>query len=65
MIAVNPLLPADNGGVERPGWAKSAHSFGAAALGTVFTVNTITGVWALYDQRENDEGKARRGRTRS
>jgi len=59
-IAGNQLLQADNGGVERPGWAKSAHSFGAAALGTVFTVNTITGVWALYDQRENDEGKVRR-----
>lgn len=59
-IAGNQLLQADNGGQERPGWAKSAHSFGAAALGTVFTVNTITGVWALYDQRENDEGKVRR-----
>ena len=59
-IAGNQLLQADNGGVERPGWAKSAHSCGAAARGTVFTVNTITGVWALYDQRENDEGKVRR-----
>jgi hypothetical protein len=59
-IAGNQLLQADNGGEPRPGWAKSTHSFGAAALGTVFTVNTVTGLWALYDARANDEGKARR-----
>jgi hypothetical protein len=59
-IAGNQLLQADNGGVERPGWAKSAHSFGAAAIGTVFTVNTVTGIWGLYDQRTNDEGRVRR-----
>jgi len=59
-IAGNQLLQADNGGVERPGWAKSAHSFGAAAIGTVFAVNTITGVWSLYDQRANTDGRTRR-----
>jgi len=59
-IAGNQLLQADNGGQERPGWAKSAHSFGAAALGTVFTVNTITGVWALYDQRANAQNRTLR-----
>jgi hypothetical protein len=59
-VAGNQLLQADNGGQERPGWAKSAHSFGAAAIGTVFTVNTITGVWSLYDQRANTDGRTRR-----
>jgi hypothetical protein len=59
-IAGNQLLQADNGGEERPGWAKSAHSFGAAAIGTVFAVNTITGVWSLYDQRANTDGRTRR-----
>ena len=59
-IAGNQLLQADNGGVERPGWAKSTHSFGAAAIGTVFAVNTITGVWSLYDQRANTDGRTRR-----
>ena len=59
-IAGNQLVQADNGGVERPAWAKSTHGFGAAALGTVFTVNTITGLWALYDARTNEEGRARR-----
>ena len=59
-VAGNQLLQADNGGQPRPGWAKSTHSFGAAALGTVFTVNTVTGLWALYDERANEEGRARR-----
>ncbi|HMC54699.1 MAG: hypothetical protein DMD35_10110 [Gemmatimonadetes bacterium] len=59
-IAGNQLLQADNGGEERPGWAKSAHSFGAAAIGTVFTVNTVTGVWGLYDERANDQNRALR-----
>lgn len=59
-IAGNQLLQADNGGEPRPGWAKGAHSFGAAAIGTVFAVNTITGVWSLYDQRANTDGRTRR-----
>ena len=59
-IAGNQLLQADNGGQERPGWAKSAHSFGAGAIGTVFAVNTITGVWSLYDQRANTDGRTLR-----
>jgi hypothetical protein len=59
-IAGNQLLQADNGGQERPGWAKGAHSFGAAAIGTVFAVNTITGVWSLYDQRANTDGRTLR-----
>jgi hypothetical protein len=59
-IAGNQLLQADNGGVERPGWAQGAHSFGAAAIGTVFAVNTVTGLWALYDARTNDQGRALR-----
>lgn len=59
-IAGNQLLQADNGGVERPAGWKGAHSLGAAAIGTVFAVNTITGVWSLYDQRANTDGRTRR-----
>jgi hypothetical protein len=59
-IAGNQLIQADNGGVERPAGWKGAHSFGAAAIGTVFAVNTITGVWSLYDQRANTDGRTRR-----
>jgi hypothetical protein len=59
-VAGNQLVQADNGGQPRPGWAKSSHSFGAAALGTVFTVNTITGLWSLWDSRGNDQGRTLR-----
>ena len=59
-VAGNQLYQADQGGTERPGWAKTTHSVGAAGLGALFTVNTITGVWALWDQRANQEGRARR-----
>ena len=59
-VAGNQLYQADKGGAERPGWAKSTHSVGAAGLGALFTVNTITGVWALWDQRENRDGRTRR-----
>ena len=59
-VAGNQLVQADKGGTERPGWAKSSHSFGAAAIGTVFTINTITGLWSLWDSRGNDQGRALR-----
>ena len=59
-VAGNQLYQADKGGAERPGWAKSTHSVGAAGLGVLFTVNTITGVWALWDQRANQDGRTRR-----
>ncbi len=59
-VAGNQLYQADKGGAERPGWAKTTHSAGAAGLGVLFTVNTITGVWALWDQRENQDGRTRR-----
>jgi hypothetical protein len=32
-----------------PRWVKPAHSVGAFALGTLFTVNTVTGVWNLVE----------------
>lgn len=59
-IAGNQLYQADRTGAPRPGWAKNTHSLGAAALGTLFTVNTVTGVWALWDSRANEEGRTRR-----
>jgi hypothetical protein len=59
-VAGNQLYQADLSGSPRPGWAKTTHSLGAAALGTLFTVNTVTGVWALWDSRANEEGRTRR-----
>ena len=59
-IAGNQLFQADKSGAERPGWAEGTHQVGAATVATVFGVNTITGVWALWDQRANPEGRTRR-----
>lgn len=43
-----------------PAWARDGHRYGAAAIGTVFTVNTVTGVWNLWESRSVAEGRARR-----
>jgi hypothetical protein len=48
-----------NGG-PTPSWAKSVHSLGAAALGAVFTVNTVTGAWNLWESRDNETGRTKR-----
>jgi len=45
-------------GGDDPSWAKSTHSLGAAGLGALFTVNTVTGVWNLWDSRGVSEGRA-------
>ena len=59
-IAGNQLFQADRSGSPRPGWAKSTHSLGAVGLGALFTVNTVTGIWSLWDSRANEEGRTRR-----
>jgi hypothetical protein len=43
-----------------PGWAKTGHRVGATALAAVFTVNTITGLWNLWDSRSVPQGRTRR-----
>jgi len=34
-----------------PTWAKTTHRAGATALAGIFTVNTVTGLWNLWDSR--------------
>lgn len=43
-----------------PAWAKSLHRVGAAGLATLFTVNTVTGVWNLWESRGVSEGRTAR-----
>jgi hypothetical protein len=43
-----------------PGWARNGHRVGATALATVFTVNTVTGLWNLWDSRAVPQGRTRR-----
>ena len=42
------------------GWAKNGHRVGATALASVFTLNTVTGLWNLWDSRAVPQGRARR-----
>jgi hypothetical protein len=39
---------------------RSAHKVVAGGLGVLFAVNTITGVWNLYEARHDPEGRTRR-----
>jgi hypothetical protein len=59
-VAGNQLFQADRTGAERPGWASNVHSLGAAAIGTVFTLETVTGLWNLWESRDNEVGRTRR-----
>jgi hypothetical protein len=59
-VAGNQLMQADKSGAAKPGWASGVHSAGAAGLGVLFTVNTVTGVWNLWDSRHNDVGRTKR-----
>lgn len=43
-----------------PEWAKTGHRVGATALAAVFTVNTVTGLWNLWDSRSVSQGRTRR-----
>jgi hypothetical protein len=38
-------------GASAPEWAKTTHRIGATTLAGVFTVNTVTGLWNLWDSR--------------
>jgi hypothetical protein len=43
-----------------PAWAKDGHVIGATAIATVFTANTVTGVWNLIESRHVEDGRTRR-----
>jgi hypothetical protein len=59
-VAGNQLYQADRSGSPRPGWAQTTHGAGAAGLGALFTVNTVTGVWNLWESRDNEVGRTKR-----
>ena len=39
---------------------KTAHTTVALGLGALFTINTVTGVWNLWDSRNDPSGRTRR-----
>ena len=47
-------------GRDAPTWAKTTHRVGATTLAGLFTVNTVTGLWNLWDSREVTQGRALR-----
>lgn len=57
MIAGNQLY---QGGGDDPRWALRLHQFGAGALATLFTVNTVTGTWNLWESRGVEQGRTAR-----
>jgi hypothetical protein len=56
-IAGNQIYQDQQGA---PGWAKTGHRVGAAGLATVFTLNTVTGLWNLWDSRGVEQGRGKR-----
>ncbi len=59
-VAGNQLYQADKSGAPKPGWATGTHAAGAVGLGVLFTVNTVTGAWNLWDSRHNKVGRTKR-----
>jgi hypothetical protein len=47
-------------GSAAPDWAQELHGPTAAVVAGVFTVNTVTGLWNLWDARKDPNGRARR-----
>lgn len=43
-----------------PKWATDLHKPFAMATGVVFTVNTVTGLWNLWDSRKDPNGQVKR-----
>jgi hypothetical protein len=56
-IAGNQVFQASNAA---PEWAKTTHRVGATGLAAVFTVNTVTGLWNLWDSRSTEKGRTKR-----
>jgi hypothetical protein len=54
----NRLL--NDGRPNSPYWVRAAHPYAATGAAAVFGVNTITGVWNLWDARHDPEGRTRR-----
>lgn len=47
-------------GRDAPAWAKTTHRAGATLLAGIFTVNTVTGLWNLWDSRAAPQGRGLR-----
>jgi hypothetical protein len=50
-VAGRRLYNSDNGGPIAPSWARPVHRAGAKTIAGIFGVNTVTGLWNLWDSR--------------
>lgn len=51
---------ADDGRAASPNWVRTLHPYAATGAAVTFGVNTVTGVWNLWDARHDPEGRTRR-----
>jgi hypothetical protein len=56
-VSGNAILKNRN---DPPKWATTMHKPFAIATGSVFAVNTVTGLWNLWDSRKHPEGQTKR-----
>jgi hypothetical protein len=49
-----------NKGNTAPAWARTGHRVGATSIAGIFAVNTVTGVWNLWDSRVTPKGRTLR-----
>lgn len=42
---------------DAPAWARNGHGVAATGVAALFGVNTVTGVWNLWDARQDPEGR--------
>lgn len=47
-------------GAAAPAWARTGHRVGATTIAAIFTANTVTGAWNLWDSRHAPQGRALR-----
>lgn len=51
---------ARDGRIGSPYWVRAAHPYVATADAAIFGINTVTGLWNLWDARHDPEGRTRR-----
>jgi hypothetical protein len=51
---------ANDGRSSSPYWVRASHPWVATADAAIFGINTVTGVWNLWDARHDPEGRTRR-----
>jgi hypothetical protein len=59
-IAGNQLYADSKSGAPSATWVKTTHRTGATLLAAAFTVNTVTGLWNLWDSRSVPQGRVLR-----